>query len=670
MKHLFRTCLAVLSAFSLVCTGFPCNASATEALDHLALGDSISTGYGLDVPEEQGFVYLLSNSIGSNLVNQSVDGNTAAGIYEQIRYGEMDEWIVNAELITITCGGNDMMGLLYTRIAEEYNASSQVSKITADDVAVILAGMHPTIAPKNLLLYALRAITDFSETERFAAELATYTESLTAVMQYINEKNPDAYVIVNTQYNPYKIFQGHSFYNVVYTEMDAGTIALNEVILSHADALGYTVADVYTAFIQCEEDLCTADGSMPMEPNFDFHPNAAGHVMIAEVVENAMPCTHENCTASAYQGNQNGSHQVIYDPCGTIVTESCNGGDASCTDLAVCVFCGEEYGSYGMHILENSSCIVCNAPAIDAVHFPNEAFRSYVDAHYDITDDDILSAEEAAAVQEMDLSGIGIADLTGIAHFTALTSLCCDDNQLTSLDLSGNPVLTELSCTGNSFAVTLNGGLFDLSAMPSGFDAAKASEWQQASVEGMQLTIADPSTEVTYRYDCGNGLGAEFSLHPTSCTLTDSMLPAILPQNYSGEAIEPEIAIHTGNYKLIPDTDYTVSYENNTEVGMASVKITGTGFFAGEIIAAFEIIPPLETTAPETTVPETTAFETTESSETSASESTATTGTTVSDNQQLPQTGYLFRSYEIMMIAASVMLMGAYWIILSRRKEN
>lgn len=670
MKHLFRTCLAALSAFSLVCTGLPCSVSASEELDHLAFGDSISTGYGLDAPEEQGFVYLLSDAIGTNLINQSVDGNTAAGIYEQIRYGEMDEWIADAELITITCGGNDMMGLLYARMAEEHNAANRVVQITPEEAGQILAGTHPTIAQKGFLFYALKALNSFSESELFTAGLAAYTESLTAVMQYINEKNPNATVILNTQYNPYKAFEDHPFYSAVYTEMNAGAIALNEAITANADVLGYTAADVYTAFIQSEENLCTADGSDPKAPNFDFHPNAAGHALIAEVVEDTLSCTHEDCTAASYQSNQDGTHNVLYDPCGTVVTEACSGGEATCMDLAVCTLCGGEYGDYTGHTPENSSCTICNAPVIDAVHFPDEAFRSYVDAQFDTVDDGVLSAEEAAAVPEMDLSGMGIADLTGIGCFASLTKLCCSDNQLTSLDLSGNPALTKLICTGNSYTIALQGNTFDLSAMPSGFDAAKASRWQQASADGTKLTVADPFADITYRYDCGNGMKAEFTLHPASCALTDSMLSAILPQNYSGEAIEPEISITAGNYTLLAGTDYMVSYENNTEAGMASAAITGMGFFTGEITAAFEILPPPETTVPETTVPETTISETTASSETSVSESTTTTETTAPDDEQLPQTGYFFGSHEILLIAAALTLTGAYWIILSRRKEN
>jgi Leucine-rich repeat (LRR) protein len=39
-------------------------------------------------------------------------------------------------------------------------------------------------------------------------------------------------------------------------------------------------------------------------------------------------------------------------------------------------------------------------------------------------------------VTSLDVSGSNISDLTGIEDFTALTDLSCQDNQLTSLDVS------------------------------------------------------------------------------------------------------------------------------------------------------------------------------------------------------------------------------------------
>jgi Leucine-rich repeat (LRR) protein len=47
------------------------------------------------------------------------------------------------------------------------------------------------------------------------------------------------------------------------------------------------------------------------------------------------------------------------------------------------------------------------------------------------------------------VSGKNIISLSGIEHFTALESLNCSNNELTSLDLSNNTALTTLYCSDN-----------------------------------------------------------------------------------------------------------------------------------------------------------------------------------------------------------------------------
>jgi hypothetical protein len=74
-------------------------------------------------------------------------------------------------------------------------------------------------------------------------------------------------------------------------------------------------------------------------------------------------------------------------------------------------------------------------------------------------------------------------------------------------------------------------------------------------------------------------------------TLTSSM-SAISDQEYTGSAVTPSatISITDGKYKLVQNTDYTVSYSNNTTVGTASVIITGIGNYQGDISSTFDIV--------------------------------------------------------------------------------
>ena len=115
---------------------------------------------------------------------------------------------------------------------------------------------------------------------------------------------------------------------------------------------------------------------------------------------------------------------------------------------------------------------------IDPTNFPDANFRTYVST-FDTDNDDCLSPAELAAVKSMSLIGKSIGDLTGIEHFTALTKLLCQKNQLTSLDLSKNTALEELDCGDNqltSLDVSANTALKQLYCMNNPLTALDVSK--------------------------------------------------------------------------------------------------------------------------------------------------------------------------------------------------
>ena len=87
--------------------------------------------------------------------------------------------------------------------------------------------------------------------------------------------------------------------------------------------------------------------------------------------------------------------------------------------------------------------------AIDETTFPDATFRSYVAENFDTDKNGSLSGAEIAAVESIDVSNSNISNLTGIEHFTALTTLHCYRNKLTQLDVSGFAALRELHCFEN-----------------------------------------------------------------------------------------------------------------------------------------------------------------------------------------------------------------------------
>ena len=67
-------------------------------------------------------------------------------------------------------------------------------------------------------------------------------------------------------------------------------------------------------------------------------------------------------------------------------------------------------------------------------------------------------------------------------------------------------------------------------------------------------------------------------------------ISSIADRSYTGSAIEPEITVTSGTKTLVKGTDYTVSYSNNTNIGTATVTVTGIGDYKGTKTATFQIV--------------------------------------------------------------------------------
>jgi Leucine-rich repeat (LRR) protein len=86
--------------------------------------------------------------------------------------------------------------------------------------------------------------------------------------------------------------------------------------------------------------------------------------------------------------------------------------------------------------------------------FPDASFRDCI-RQYDWNNDKILYDWEIARVTTMKVSSRYIQSLVGINYFTALETLECSNNKLTSLNISALVNLTTLDCSNNKI-VALN----------------------------------------------------------------------------------------------------------------------------------------------------------------------------------------------------------------------
>ena len=138
---------------------------------------------------------------------------------------------------------------------------------------------------------------------------------------------------------------------------------------------------------------------------------------------------------------------------------------------------------------ENGIAVQSAGVAIDNTNFPDANFCSFVASSFDEDNDNYLSDTEINAAENINCADKGISDLTGISHFTALKRLYCDDNQLTSLDVSKNTALTYLDCYDNQL---------------TSLDVSKNTALTYLDCYGNQLTSLDVSKNTALTYlDCG-----------------------------------------------------------------------------------------------------------------------------------------------------------------------
>ena len=72
-------------------------------------------------------------------------------------------------------------------------------------------------------------------------------------------------------------------------------------------------------------------------------------------------------------------------------------------------------------------------------------------------------------------------------------------------------------------------------------------------------------------------------------TLSGATITGISDKNYTGKAITQSPTVKVNNVTLKSGTDYTLSYKNNTNVGTATVTITGKGNYSGTVNKTFKI---------------------------------------------------------------------------------
>ena len=299
-------------------------------------GDSISTGYSaLNGRVEYNYGEICADYLGWEVVNNAHDGYKAADLYELlINDADAAEAAANAEVIVVSIGGNDVIkrsvkyvlsyaatndllkdGKTAADIPEEPTSDELKELLDKDKLMAHLTSnvQNATAFIGNLKLELVGSNAD--PTGFVQTEVIPDTQ---AVIDKLQELNPDAEIILQTVYNPLQLSQTvwnasfatgapYGSYGTAVAQlrlnltsiMNAYRTAVNTL----AESEGIKVADVYGEFtsnespsiknqgyawyftdIEASADengILDADGLLS---DSDFHPNQKGHLAIAAAV--------------------------------------------------------------------------------------------------------------------------------------------------------------------------------------------------------------------------------------------------------------------------------------------------------------------------------------------------------------------------------------------------
>ena len=116
----------------------------------------------------------------------------------------------------------------------------------------------------------------------------------------------------------------------------------------------------------------------------------------------------------------------------------------------------------------SETAVAAESVAITEENFPDAVFRQWLTDASHVNGygaDGVFTAEELAQIRSINVSELGISSLQGIEYFTALQSLSCAENRLTTLDVRQNRALTYLNCNWNRIAALDVSGLDQLIAL-------------------------------------------------------------------------------------------------------------------------------------------------------------------------------------------------------------
>ncbi len=257
--------IALLSVFAI-----PASAGMKKPEFLLALGDSITSGYGLDAYDESdpyacgSYANLLANALSlegkESYINKGLNGATSEDVLAELP--NIVNYLGYADMVVFTAGVNDLMNSI--PIIASAISGKTVTGLSAS-IDVLTAA-----APEKFASLA----SNESFQKRIGTVITKYEKNITDIAEIIKTNAPEARVIFLKQYNPLHNVPGfETFGKFADTLISSVNASMEKVCASY----GFDIVDV--------PSVINADAmGLTNMLNYDVHPNAAGHVEIARLL--------------------------------------------------------------------------------------------------------------------------------------------------------------------------------------------------------------------------------------------------------------------------------------------------------------------------------------------------------------------------------------------------
>ncbi|MDR2543792.1 MAG: GDSL-type esterase/lipase family protein [Treponema sp.] len=313
MKKQIKLVLTIKIIFSLTILFISC---PNLPRYYVALGDSVSSGYGLTLSEESHpsvfFDLIKDDDYVDYYENMAVCGFTTTDLLEFLNNLETEELQIlkNAHIITLNIGGNNVL-IPFTNYmsrqkivtgadtvvsgAEEIisGASGIVSNVVDNvisgigemmaGVGNILIGTGEIIAGAPKVLSILSGSFSPELKDELEEGVQTFSNEFKSIITWIKKNAPKATIIVNTVYNPIpQRILGASLEISIAVNLLIESI--NSIIIQESKSMGYLVTDIYPHLSNQLKLMRFYINPFSEEFSFDIiHPNAEGHNLIAQL---------------------------------------------------------------------------------------------------------------------------------------------------------------------------------------------------------------------------------------------------------------------------------------------------------------------------------------------------------------------------------------------------